>query len=84
MKAATPSRRGENALGTGPDFQRDRFTWAAYWLLGYFAFLEAVLGPLMPFIRGDLHLRYAVASLHFSVIALGGMIMGVLSDRHPR
>jgi fucose permease len=84
MKAATPSRQDENVSGSAPAFQRDRLTWAAYWLLGYFAFLEAVLGPLMPFIRGDLHLSYAVASLHFSVFALGGIIMGILSDRLAR
>jgi MFS family permease len=62
-------------------FIRVRLTWASYWMLGYFAFLEAVLGPLMPFIRGDLHLNYLLASLHFSAFALGAMAMGAMGDR---
>lgn len=62
-------------------FIRARLTWASYWLLGYFAFLEAVLGPLMPFIRGDLHLSYLLASLHFSAFALGSVLMGAIADR---
>lgn len=56
-------------------------TWVSYWMLGYFAYLEAVLGPVMPFLRGDLHLSYAVASLHFSAFALGAVATGTLGDR---
>ena len=62
-------------------FLRERLTWASYWMLGYFAFLDAILGPLMPFIRGDLHLSYTLASLHFSAFALGAVAMGILADR---
>lgn len=29
-------------------FHRNRLTWASYWLVGYFAFLQTVIGPLMP------------------------------------
>ena len=65
-------------------FVRVRLTWASYWMLGYFAFLEAVLGPLMPFIRGELHLNYLLASLHFSAFALGAMAMGTVGDRLTR
>ena len=65
-------------------FVRVRLTWASYWMFGYFAFLEAVLGPLMPFIRGDLHLSYLLASLHFSAFALGAMAMGTVGDRLTR
>ena len=65
-------------------FVRVRLTWASYWMLGYFAFLEAVLGPLMPFIRGELHLNYLLASLHFSAFALGAMAMGAVGDRLTR
>lgn len=50
-------------------------------MLGYFAFLEATLGPLMPFIRGELRLSYLLASLHFSAFALGAMVMGAVADR---
>jgi hypothetical protein len=54
-------------------FVRERLTWASYWMLGYFAFLQAILGPLMPFIRGELRLSHLIASLHFSAFALGAV-----------
>ncbi|MCB0021993.1 MAG: MFS transporter, partial [Caldilinea sp.] len=59
-------------------FTRDRFTWLAYALLGYFAYFQAAPGPLMPFIRGELNLSYAAGGLHLSAFALG-MIGGGLS-----
>lgn len=62
-------------------FVRGRLTWLSYWMLGYFAFLEAVLGPLMPFMRGDLRLSYTLASLHFSAFALGSVVIGTIADR---
>ncbi|HET9111896.1 MAG TPA: MFS transporter [Ktedonobacterales bacterium] len=67
-----------------PRFTRGPVTWLCYWMLGYFAFLQAVLGPLMPFIRSDLKLSYTVASLHFSAFALGAVLMGTASDRITR
>lgn len=65
-------------------FIRERLTWVSYWMLGYFAFLEAILGPLMPFIRGDLRLNYIVASLHFSAFSFGAVVMGAIGDRLTR
>lgn len=62
-------------------FARGSLTWAAYGLGGYFAFMEAVLGPLMPFLRGELGLGYAAASLHFSAFAAGAVLTGLLGDR---
>lgn len=38
----------------------------------------------MPFLRSDLHLSYAIASLHFSAFAFGAVIAGSLSDRFMR
>ena len=66
---------------TQPTFTRGPLTWLSYWMLGYYAFLQAALGPLMPFIRSDLKLSYTLASLHFSAFALGAVIMGAASDR---
>src|SRR5690348_11568807 len=63
-----------------PRFVRERLTWASYWMLGYFAFFDAILGPLMPFMRGDLRLTYTLASLHFSAFALGAVVMGTTAD----
>ncbi len=62
-------------------FTRYRVTWAAYGLVGYFAYFETVLGPLMPFLRAEQHLSYTVASLHFSAFASGGVLVGVSGER---
>jgi fucose permease len=43
--------------------------------------METVLGPAMPFLRGELDLGYAAASLHFSAFALGAVLLGFLGDR---
>jgi MFS family permease len=62
-------------------FARDPATWMAYGLVGYFAFMETVLGPIMPFLRRELDLSYTAASLHFSAFALGAVLLGFLGDR---
>ncbi len=65
----------------GEQFVRGRLTWGIYGLVGYFAYLETVLGPLMPFLRAEHGYSYTVASLHFSAFASGGVIIGLLGDR---
>jgi fucose permease len=70
LGSATPER-----------FVRHRATWAAYGLVGYFAYFEAVLGPLMPFLRAERNFDYTSASLHFSAFALGGVVVGLVGDR---
>jgi fucose permease len=62
-------------------FVRDRFTWMAYFLLAYFAFTQAALGPLMPFLRTELRLNYTIAGLHLSAFALGMIGAGLTADR---
>jgi fucose permease len=62
-------------------FARDAATWMTYGLVGYFAFMETVLGPIMPFLRTELNLDYTTASLHFSAFALGSVLLGLLGDR---
>jgi fucose permease len=62
-------------------FVRHPLTWATYALVGYFAYLETVLGPLMPFLRAEHGFSYTVASLHFSAFALGAMPVGFFGDR---
>jgi predicted MFS family arabinose efflux permease len=52
-----------------------------YGLVGYFAFMETVLGPIMPFLRKELGLDYTTASLHFSAFALGAVLLGLFGDR---
>ncbi len=69
-------------LTTNADrFVRDRFTWLAYLMLAYYAYLEAVLGPLMPFLRAELDLDYTTAGFHFSAFALGLVAAGLTGDR---
>jgi fucose permease len=62
-------------------FVRYPLTWATYALVGYFAYLETVLGPLMPFLRAEHGFSYTVASLHFSAFALGALPVGFFGDR---
>lgn len=66
---------------SSPVFTRDRFTWLAYLMLGYYAYLQAGLGPLMPFLSTELHLNYTVSGLHLSAFALGMVLSGVSGDR---
>src|SRR3712207_5002185 len=69
-KASSPER-----------FVRHPLTWATYGLVGYFAYMQTVLGPLMPFLRAEHGFSYTVASLHFSAFALGSLPVGLLGDR---
>ncbi len=62
-------------------FARDRFTWLAYFMLAYYAYLQAALGPLMPFLAAELELSYTLRGLHFSAFALGMIIAGTTADR---
>jgi MFS family permease len=77
---STSGAVGEGALA----FHRDRRTWAAYFVLGLFAYLETGIGPAMPFLRAELGLGYAVASLHFSAFAAGAIVSGFLGERWVR
>lgn len=63
---------------------RDQRTWAAYLLLGLFSYIETSIGPVMPFLRAELGLSYAVASLHFSAFAIGSIISGLTGERVVR
>jgi fucose permease len=67
--------------GVQAGFVRDPVTWMIYGLIGFFAFMETVLGPLMPFLRRELDLGYTAASLHFSAFALGAVLLGFFGDR---
>jgi MFS family permease len=61
--------------------QRDTFTWLAYTMLATWAYLQAALGPAMPFLRVELALNYTTAGLHFSAFAFGAVLTGLFSDR---
>ena len=64
-----------------PGFARDRFTWLAYLMLAYYSYLQAALGPLVPFLRDELDLSYTVSGLHLSAFALGMVLAGFIADQ---
>lgn len=66
-------------LPSKPSFTRDSFTRLAYFMAAYFSYLQAALGPLMPFLRAELGISYTVAGLHFSAFALGMILAGLVS-----
>ena len=70
-----------------PSFQpfiRDRLTWLAYITLAYIGFSQSILGPLMPFLRDELHLNYTLGGFLSSTLAVGLIISGLTGDRLAR
>jgi len=65
-------------------FVRDSLTWLGYLLGASFSFCSSSLGPLMPFLRADLHLSYTQGAYHFSAWALGSLCSGIWGDRLMR
>ena len=47
-------------------------------------YVQASLGPVIPFLREDLSLGYGAAGLHFGAFALGVLFTGLLGDRPAR
>lgn len=81
---SSPTRRrpaDQSATRVSSGIVRDNSTWAMYSVLALFAFIETCLGPSMPFIRDKLGINFTVASLHFSAVALGSVIVGVAGER---
>ncbi len=76
--------KGDVAAGarTPPrEYRRDRFTWAMFAGLLGFGFLNAVLGPALPYIRRVEHISYVVGALHQVAFAVGGGLAGLLAVR---
>jgi fucose permease len=61
-------------------FVRDTLTWQTYVLLGIYGYVQAGLGPVMPFLGKELHLNYTQQSLHLSLFALGMLLAGLCGD----
>jgi fucose permease len=64
----------------GKRFVRDRLTWEAYILLGYYGYLLNILGPITPFLKAKLNITYTLASFHFSAFAAGMILAGLGGD----
>jgi fucose permease len=62
-------------------YRRDAVTWAAFGALFAFGFLNAVLGPALPYIRATEGISYIVGALHQAAYAVGGGLAGLLAAR---
>jgi fucose permease len=67
-----------------PTFVRQRVTWMLYALVGFFAYFDSTLGPIMVLVRAERDYSYSVAGTHFSAFAVGGLLAGFLGDRFVR
>jgi fucose permease len=65
-------------------YRRDGMTWAAFGALFAFGFLNAVLGPALPYIRAVEDISYLVGALHQAAYAIGGGLAGLLAARNWR
>jgi MFS family permease len=62
-------------------YRRDRTTWGAFGALFAFGFMNAVLGPALPYIREVEDISYLVGALHQAAYAIGGGLAGLLATR---
>ncbi len=62
-------------------FVRTRMIWQFYILAGLCSFVASSLGPMMPFLKGELNFNYTVMAYHFSAFALGVLISGAFGER---
>lgn len=61
--------------------ERDELTRLAYLMLGLWAFLLYALGPALPALRRQLDVSRGVVSLHATLVAVGGIAVGLAGDR---
>jgi MFS family permease len=66
------------------DFRRDRLTWVAYVMLGWFAYLQAAPGLVIVHLRDELDLSYSTGGLHIAAFAAGSLLAGVISAQLER
>ncbi|HEY4018142.1 MAG TPA: MFS transporter [Pseudonocardiaceae bacterium] len=62
-------------------YRRDSATWVAFAALFAFGILNAVLGPILPYLRQAEHISYVAGALHQVAFAIGGMSAGILASR---
>jgi fucose permease len=58
-------------------YRRDTATWIAFAALFAFGILNAMLGPVLPYLRQTEHTSYVVGALHQVAFAIGGMTAGI-------
>jgi fucose permease len=69
------------ATTTVDPYRRDAVTRTAFGALFAFGFLNAVLGPALPYLRQTEGISYLVGALHQVAYAIGGGIAGLLAAR---
>lgn len=62
-------------------YRRTTFTWTAFGALFAFGYLNAVLGPALPYLRAVEGISYLTGALHQVAYAVGGGLAGLLSAR---
>jgi fucose permease len=65
----------------GQVYRRDTATWVAFAALFAFGTLNALLGPVLPYLRQTEHISYVTGALHQVAFAIGGMVAGILASR---
>ena len=73
--------RGTDGQG---DFTRDRLTYLTYSMAVAFGFTVAAMGPAMPLLREDLGISRTVGGLHFTALASGAVLAGLIVERATR
>ena len=66
---------------TPPAYRRDDVTWRLFAGLAAFGFLNAVLGPALPYLRAIEHVSYVAGAMHQVAFAIGGGLAGALAAR---
>jgi MFS family permease len=62
-------------------YHRDAVTWRLFAGLAAFGFLNAVLGPALPYLRAIEHVSYVAGALHQVAFAIGGGLAGTMAAR---
>jgi fucose permease len=66
------------------EFRRDRLTWVAYAMLGWFAYLQASPGLVVSHLRDELDLSYSAGGLHVAAFAAGSVLAGLTAGALER
>lgn len=64
-----------------PSYRRDRLTRFLFVCLVAFGVPIAALGPAVPSLRADLGISLTVAGFHFTALALGSVVIGLIGSR---
>lgn len=66
---------------TRHDYRRDTATWVCFAALFAFGAVNALLGPVLPYLSQTEHISYVAGALHQVAFAVGGITAGVLASR---